>query len=66
MMVLGLLCCTQAFSNCSEWGASLVVGHGLLTGGSFSYCGARVLDGYLAWADRDSVSIVWFLFEWIT
>ena len=31
MMVLGLLCCTQAFSSCSEWGTSLALGQGFLT-----------------------------------
>ena len=31
LVVLGLHCCAQAFSSCSECGYSLVVGFGLLT-----------------------------------
>ena len=30
MAVLGLRCCTQAFSRCSEWGLLFVAARGLL------------------------------------
>ena len=31
LAALGLRCCTQAFSSCSEWGLLFVAAHGLLT-----------------------------------
>ena len=31
LAVLGLRCCTQAFSSCGEWGLLFVAVHGLLT-----------------------------------
>ena len=31
MAALGLHCCSQAFSSCSEWGLHLIVVHGLLS-----------------------------------
>ena len=31
MSELGLCCCMQAFSSCSEWGLLFVAVHGLLT-----------------------------------
>ena len=31
LVALGLHCCTQAFSSCSEWGLLFIVVHGLLT-----------------------------------
>ena len=30
LAVLGLRCCTQAFSSCGEWGLLFVAVHGLL------------------------------------
>ena len=30
LAVLGLCCCTQAFSSCGEWGLLFVAVHGLL------------------------------------
>ena len=40
LAALGLRCCTQAFSSCSERGLLFIVVHGLLTAVA-SRCGAR-------------------------
>ena len=41
MAVLGLCCCTRAFSGCGEWGLLFVAVHGLLIGVACLCCGAR-------------------------
>ena len=43
MAVLGLCCCTQGFSSCSEWGATLHCGAWASYCGGFSCCGAQAL-----------------------
>ena len=45
--MLGLHCCAQAFSSCSEWGATLRCGAQASHCSGFSCCGAWALD---AWA----------------
>ena len=40
LAVLGLHCCAQAFSSCSEWGLLFVVEHGLWHV-NFSSCGTQ-------------------------
>ena len=42
LAALGLCCCMQAFSSCSQWGYSLVVRASCCSG--FSYCGAGALE----------------------
>ena len=44
LVALGLRCCAQAFSSCSEWGLLFVVVHRLLIHcGGFSCCGAQAV-----------------------
>ena len=43
MATLGLCCCMQAFSSCSEWGLLFVAVHGLLIVVAFLCCGAQAL-----------------------
>ena len=43
LAVVGLCCCTQAFSSCSEWGYSLLYCVGFSLQGGFSRCRAQAL-----------------------
>ena len=43
LAALGLRCCAQAFSSCSERGLLFVVVRGLFHCGGFSLCGAQAL-----------------------
>ena len=43
LAVLGLRCCTRAFSSCGEQGLLFVVVHGLLTAVASLCCRARAL-----------------------
>ena len=44
MAALGLRCCVQAFSSCSEQGATLGCGARASHCGGFSCCGAQALS----------------------
>ena len=43
MAVLGLCCCTRAFSSCSEWGLLFLAVRGLLIAVAFLCCGAQAV-----------------------
>ena len=58
LAALGLLCCTQAFSSCGEWGLLFVAVRGLLIAVLLQSMGSRCVgfSGCGSWAPEHTLS----------